>query len=179
MLILYMINLLPYKEKKLVERVRFIRLIKTVCVGFIALLLVVVVLLVPTFLTIDHRYKLASDQVTMLVKNEKMVSDVDVAVFQKDVERVEQKLSQRAAVNPLDFIATVRALVPKGVEIERLSATGGMILEVYGVASSRETLQAFIDTLQTSPTVAMVDNPLSNLLKTKEGDFKVTITFKQ
>lgn len=163
----------------MVERIRLFRIANTVLLGGIVLLVTTALLLVPSFLTIAHRYSLVTDQVGALVQNEKMVSDVDVAEFQKKVEAVEQKLTRAATSEPLMYIETVRTLAPKGITINRFSVSGETLVEVYGKTVSRDIFQSFIDTLSADQRVVRVDNPLSNLLKTKDGEFKITVTFKK
>lgn len=173
-----MINLLPYTEKKAIERIRFVRLINTMLFGTIILLLVSAVLFLPTFITIANRYELASGQIASLVQDEKIVSDVDVSSLESKVKDVEQKLSRSAATNPVDYAREIRLRAPSDVAITRISSNGALLLEVYGTAPSRESLQAFISSLESDSMISLVDNPLSNLVKTKDGAFKITVTFK-
>lgn len=173
-----MINLLPYKEKKIIERIRFMRLLNTVLVGIIIVFFIAAILIVPTFIMIRNRYILASNQIALLVHDEKIVSDVDIATLENGVQDVKQKLTQTPRKNPMAYIQLVQASVPKGLTITQMLVGKTPALIVVGNSQNRELLQTFIVKLESNPLIDHVDNPLSNLVKTKNGDFKITITFK-
>ena len=173
-----MINLLPYTEKKMVERVRFLRLVNTVLTGLVLLLVVTGLLFVPTILTTDTRYTIANKEIAALIKNEKLVNDVDVAELQRRASIVEQKLSQSATSFPLSYMTQIENAAPSGIQYSKLIFTAPTMIEVFGTSTGREALQSFIGALEALPSVASVDSPLSNLVKTKEGIFKVTVLFK-
>jgi hypothetical protein len=77
-----------------------------------------------------------------------------------------------------DYIDIVRSIVPSSVTIERFSSENENLLEVFGTAESREILQDFINKLESQESVALVDSPVSNFIKNKNGSFKLTISFK-
>lgn len=178
MQIIFMINLLPYTEKKGIDKVRFIRIVNTLLLGVVILLGIVGVLLAPSVITIANRFTLANTQIATLVRDEKIVSDVDLGTLESEVRTVERKLTLSAPSSPIVYAQKVRALAPPGVLVNRISSNGDVLVEVYGTTTGRELLQSFITVLQGDPSVSQVDNPLSNLVKTKEGSFKITVTFK-
>jgi hypothetical protein len=51
-------------------------------------------------------------------------------------------------------------------------------LRVFGTAESREVLQDFINKLESNERISLVDSPVSNFIKNKNGSFKLTISFK-
>lgn len=173
-----MINLLPYTEKKFIKRIRFLRVMNTIFAGIIGLLGVAVLLLLPTLLTITNRFRLINAQMETLVRDEKIVSDVDSAALEKAAQVVEQKLTQTPKTTPLVYIDTLTATTPRGVVITKVSLNTTTIVDVFGTSPNRESLQAFIKALEAQPSVGRVDNPLSNLVKTKDGAFKITVEFK-
>lgn len=173
-----MINLLPYKEKKIIERILFMRLVNTVLVGTVFILFIIAVLLMPTFIMIRNRYTLASNQITSLVQDEKIVSDADITKLEKEVQGVKQKLIQTSGKNPMIYAKVLQSSVPTGLFITQISSGKTPAVTVVGTSQNRELFQTFITTLQSDPLVDYIDNPLSNLVKTKNGDFKITVTFK-
>lgn len=173
-----MINLLPYKEKKSIERVRGIRIAQTITFGVIVLVVISGVLLVPTLITINSRFAIANTQMSMLQKDGVIASDLDLSTLEKGASLVREKLSAIPAVQPTVYIALVQSLVPKGVTVDRFGTDDGALLEVFGASDTRETLQGFIHSLQADPRVALVDSPVSNFIKNKNGTFKLTVSFK-
>lgn len=173
-----MINLLPYTEKKFIKRIRFLRVVNTVFAGIIGLFWVVALLLLPTLLTITNRFRLINAQMETLVRDEKIVSDVDSAALEKAAQVVEQKLIQTPKTTPLVYVDTITESAPRGVLITKVSLNTTTVVDVFGTSPNRESLQAFIASLEAQPSVERVDNPLSNLVKTKEGTFKITVGFK-
>ncbi len=173
-----MINLLPYTEKKFIKRIRFLRVTNTIFAGIIGFLGVVALLLLPTLLTITNRFRLINAQMETLVRDEKIVSDVDITTLEKAAQSVEQKLTQTPKTTPLVYVDTIMTAAPRGVLITKLSLNATTIVDVYGTSPNRESLQVFIRALESAPSIERVDNPLSNLVKTKEGTFKITVSFK-
>jgi Tfp pilus assembly protein PilN len=173
-----MINLLPYTEKKFIKRIRFLRISNTVFAGIMGVLGVAALLLVPTLMTIDSRYNLVTNQMNTLVRDEKIVSASDVAALEAKAQFLEQKLTQKPQTTPLVYVASITERVPRGVTLTRLSLSNGTLVEVFGAAPNREILQSFIKQIESLESVERVDNPLSNLVKTKEGGFKITVQFK-
>ncbi len=173
-----MINLLPYKEKRSIERIRNIRIAQTVISGTIILIIVCAVLLVPTLITINSRFAIATTQMTALERDGMMASDIDLTTLQTRAQTVKEKLAVETGISPTARIESIRAVAKSGITINRLTTEDGMIIEVFGVAQSREALQAFTTAINALPNIAMVDSPVSNFIKNKNGMFRVVVSFK-
>ncbi len=173
-----MINLLPYKEKKSIERIRMIRIIQAVVVGMAVLIVVSAILLIPTLITIRSRFSIASNQISALESGGSLASDVDLSVLESRAKSVRDILAIPEKPQVTDYIDIVRSIVPSSVTIERFSSENENLLEVFGTAESREILQDFINKLEAQESIALVDSPVSNFIKNKNGSFKLTISFK-
>jgi hypothetical protein len=173
-----MINLLPYKEKRSIEHVRLLRIVRTVFLGFIILIGMAGVLLVPTLLTINSRFRIATDQIASLERDGTLVSSVDLATLQKRARSVGAKLATPPASGPIEYVSVIRDTVVPGVTINRFATTEGGALAVYGTASTRSVLQSFIKVLESNTRVLAVDSSVANFVKATNSPFSITITFK-
>lgn len=173
-----MINLLPYKEKKAIVRIRFIRLVRTIIVGFVFLCIISGFLLFPTLVTVDSRFNIVSNQISSLEHDGKIASSFDLTSVEKRVASVQSKLAQPSGVQPTDYVEMVRTLIPSGVTVDRFAMNDSLILEVSGIVDTRATLEAFIKALEADPHVSSVDNPVSNFVKSKNSMFNLKVAFK-
>ncbi len=173
-----MINLLPYKEKKIIERMTIIRMVHTTIKGVGALLFILAILLVPTLLTINSRFTLANDQIKLVQKNSMIPSDIDLTTLEQRAVAAQAKLASTPRTPPTQYIALIKEATPPGIVIRQFGTEDGLLFQVSGVSENRELLQSFIAVLQANGQVATVDNPVSNFIKNKNGEFKLSISFK-
>jgi hypothetical protein len=173
-----MINLLPYKEKKSIEHIRMIRMIRTVFFGCTVLILMAGALLVPTLITVNSRFSIATNQINILQRDGTLVSSIDLAALEKRARTVSTKLAAPHVVGPTEYVAFVESDIPAGITVNRFATadTGG--LSVYGVSSSRGVLQSFIKSLESDSRVASVDSAVSNFVKATNSPFTITVIFK-
>ncbi|MBP6858055.1 MAG: hypothetical protein KBC11_02605 [Candidatus Pacebacteria bacterium] len=173
-----MINLLPYREKKSIEKIRMIRFLQSVTIGFLLICVAIIFLLLPTFFNINYRFSLETKQIDELQKKGMVSSDVDLSNLAQRSKSVESKLSIPKIVEPTEYIKTITDFVLPGLSIDRFATIEAKTLEISGVVDTRETLQAFIKIIEGSPTVSSVDSPVSNFVKSKNSEFKITVLFK-
>ncbi len=173
-----MINLLPYKEKRSIEKIRFARMLQTVLMALLLLIIISFALIAPTWITISSRHNLIAKQIDSLENDGKITSSVDLDSLQKRVTNLQNKLNLTVGPSPVERITLVRTLAPQGITVERFAISGSQTLEVSGVSANREILQLFISNLSAEKSIATVDNPVSNFIKNKNGTFKLTVGFK-
>lgn len=173
-----MINLLPYKEKQTVSRVRTLRLVQSIVVSLTLLVLISGLLLFPTLITTNSRFAIATNQINSLQGESGIRTAFDIKNIEARAKLVQSKLSQEIGMQPSDFIEIVRAVSQKGVTITRFVMAEPKTLEVSGATESRESLQAFIILLQKDERIQSIDNPVSNFVKNGNSPFKITILFK-
>ncbi len=175
-----MINLLPYSEKKDVERMRVLRIVSSALGFLIVLALLLCLLLTPTISTINSRYTLWQGEITRLEHAGVAVSSETIAQSESRAALLKKGFTANATLSPIDAIAVAEGVVPSGVTLSGFSFVAGVenTLSVQGVVTTREVLQMYADALQKQSTVAMVDNPVTNYLKQRDNEFTLTITFK-
>ncbi len=173
-----MINLLPYKEKKSIERIRSIRLARTVAAGLVIVFVVAGVLLFPTFITINSRSSIATNQIKNLERDGAIASNIDIASLQARAQTVQTKLSIPPVTEPTEYVEIVKSIAQSGIVIDRFSYQQTKNLEIFGVAQTREGLQTFIKNLEANENVASVDSPVANFVKSKNSAFRINILFK-
>ncbi len=173
-----MINLLPYKEKKSIEHIRMVRMTRTVFFGCTILILMAGALLVPTLITINSRFSIATNQIAILQRDGTLVSSIDLATLEKRARVASSKLAAPIVPGPTEYIALIEKDAPVGIVINRFatSDTGG--LSVYGLSINRAILQSFVKTLESDSKVASVDSAVSNFVKATNSPFTITVTFK-
>lgn len=173
-----MINLLPYKEKKSIEKIRGILFARTVAAGFAFIAFAAIVLLIPTLVTINSRFNIVTNQIKSLENNGSIASDVDIASLVNRAQISQSKLAIPETIQPTQYIDLVKTVIPKGVLVDRFALDEDKNLIVSGTAQSREVLQSFIRDLEGNEKVASVDSPVSNFIKNNNSLFKITILFK-
>ncbi len=170
---------MPYKEKKVIERVRFLRMLMAVVGAIILIIITSFILVTPTWLTISSRRNLTKGQIGSLEQDGKLTSGINIDLLQKQATSIQDKLNFPTKTSPTQYIILVRSLSPQGITIDHFSTISDQqTIEVNGVSRDRELLQKFISTLAADSTVASVDNPVSNFIKNKNGTFRLTVTFK-
>ena len=174
-----MINLLPYKEKKIIERVRFIKMVNSVVIAFVLMVIISFVLLVPSWVTVTSRLNIVNNQILSLERDGKISSDIDLASLGSRSVVVQKILSSKEKISTLELIDIVRQAAPQGVSINRFVNEEVGKIQISGTSKSRELLQSFILELNKNNMVELVDNPVSNFIKNKNGTFNLTVSFKQ
>jgi Tfp pilus assembly protein PilN len=176
-----MINLLPYRQKKIITQVRTLRILTMTLAMICIVAIVASALLLPSFLTINSRYVLAQNQIAQLEKEGVVVSTVDIASLDDRTTELVQKLALAENIHPTTYVSLVQNLAGSDVTLTGYSFTRGEVseLSIGGVGKSREALQAFVAKLQASPEIESVNSPIANYVKSKDADFRITIIFKK
>ena len=157
-----MINLLPYKEKKSIEKIRFLRMLNSSIGGLFFLLASLFLLILPTIFTVDSRFKIYSQEIASLEKSGMISSEINLASLSEEAQKLKSLLVSQNELSIIDFISLVQNQVPGGVKIERFSSEDPKVLEVYGSFDKRESLKSFIAILDNQPEFSKVDSPVSN-----------------
>jgi hypothetical protein len=179
-----MINLLPYKEKKIVEHVRIMRVV-TVTLSMVTILVIIAgVLLLPTYITITSRYALAQKNISKLEKEGVITNNINIEDIDKRTNELVKKLTAPDDTPPAEYVALVRGASNNQIRLTGFSLatnnkTGAISFAVSGIALNREALQQYVSSLQKLEQVATVDSPISNYVKSKDADFAITLSFKK
>ncbi|MCC7160815.1 hypothetical protein IT399_03820 [Candidatus Nomurabacteria bacterium] len=173
-----MINLLPYKEKKSIEKIRNIRFAQLVVLGLFFVCIAAILLLLPTFMSINYRYSLELKQMSKLEQSGMVSSDIDLPDLARRAKIAENKLSSIEVAGLTEHIDLLETLIPKGILVSRIISLESKSLEVSGVATNRDTLQKFLEILRKNQKISSVDSPVSNFIENKNSPFKISILFK-
>lgn len=173
-----MINLLPYKEKKTIEKIRFLRMLSSVLGAVMIMIFSLFLLILPTAFTVNSRFKIYSQEIVALEKEGMISNDINIgAVFEK-AQKLKTLLVNQNSESVLDFISLVQKQAPTGINIEKFLAEDQKTLQVFGSFDKRESLKGFINVLSSQPEFLNVDSPVSNFIKSKNGTFKLVILIK-
>ncbi|MBP9690978.1 hypothetical protein KBD81_02760 [Candidatus Woesebacteria bacterium] len=174
-----MINLLPYNQKKLVDRLRIFRVVMTVVMACALFIVVGIGLFVPTLVTINTRYAIATSQVEQFRASGAVVNPLAVSDLETRTTVLVDKFATPVSDAPVDYVTRVRSAAIAGVQLTGFVMQQGGIpmMQVTGTATSREQVQRFVETLRETAGVTTVESPLSNLIKSRDADFVVTVTF--
>lgn len=176
-----MINILPYRQKKIVERIRFLRLLTATISAMIILVLAGGALLIPILVAINGQYTVASKQIVLLEKTGVVASPIDVAALQLRTKVLLDRLANTTEKSPTEYIDIVREQALAGITLSAFVKNEGAqspTFRIDGVAQNRDTLKQFVTTLGKHEAVASVDSPVSNYVKNTNSVFTLTVVFK-
>ena len=176
-----MINLLPYNQKKIVKGIRALRAVSVLISALIILVVIGAILFLPSLMTINSRYSLAQNEIKSLENSGVVTSDADIAALQARTQLLVKQFTTQLPTAPTIYIALSQKHVATGITL------GGFVmkdapeptLQVTGIAANREALQKYIERIKAEESVASVDDPIANYLKSKNSEFTITITFRQ
>jgi hypothetical protein len=174
-----MINILPYKQKKLIDRLRILRVVTTTLWAVIFLVGSAMLLLVPLLVTTNSRFAITEEQIRHLEQSGIVISPVDVASIRERTNALLAKLAASLPPSPTEYVAVVRGVQGPDITISGYSmGSSEPRLEIVGTAATREGLQRFIATLEKHQRVASVESPVSNYVKRTNSSFTITVVFQ-
>ncbi len=177
-----MSNLLPHNHIRLVKRLYKAKTISVTIWFLIAMTILGVVLFLPTLFTINSRFGIAQNQIKTLEQSGELVSPVDIALYEKNAEALLQSLAAPQPLSPTSYIGILTSVLTPGVTLtgfEILKSDDRTMVRTAGIAKTRESLQAYLVTLEQHNMVAVVDNPISNYIGSRDIEFSVVVTFNK
>ncbi|MFT5849764.1 MAG: hypothetical protein ACI9H6_000580 [Patiriisocius sp.] len=173
-----MINLIPPQAKKQVKVEYTVRAISMLLVLFTAALVIVGVLLVPTYVLIHSQLITYEAQYSEITELANSYEELEKAVTVTNIISTALMTAQSELLFS-DIVTEIQTLAVGNVELEsfRLSRTEGLIadIQVSGEARSRASLVAFRDALEEDELFESAALPLSNLAKDVEIPFNISI----
>lgn len=180
-----MINLLPYEDKKEVEREGLRRFLIVATLSISTILVLGIFLMGPAYFflyqekaNLDRKEQLSNKD----AQNQKLKETI------ADIKNINSKISivESSANSPSDSEAlkTVVGLIPFSMRIDGLSferanlTTDKGRARLKGTAATRDGFIAFIKIIEESGLFSKVDSPVSNILNKENIDFSITLTFK-
>lgn len=176
-----MINLLPQEQKKALQRYATIRFIVVILLFVCFLTIVATLFLVPVYVFIDSKAKLAQTQLAQITttegfKNDETLSEIIgdinkrlnvIGLDKKDVVISDVIIMPLLQAKPATLTLT-EIFVAKNEE-------GIFAVQIGGIAPNRESLQGFVASLEKVSTFINVTLPISNYVK--GTDIAYTINF--
>jgi Tfp pilus assembly protein PilN len=176
-----MINLLPEQQKRELSR-EYRRRLLVVAVAFcVGVITIAAVLLIPSYLFSLYQEQGASAATAAANRSTDGQSTQllsQVAALRTTIAVLDADSSAKK-VQPTVLIATIIKDLPAGDAINSfgIDAGGGnLVINLAGVAMTRESLEAFTDALKGESAIASVDLPISNLAADTDVSFNIVVT---
>jgi type IV pilus assembly protein PilM len=178
------INILPSNEKKIVYREYLMRFF-TILFNLIAIVGVFsVFLLFPSYFIskseesmVEDRLEEFNKQNPELINNniDKLINNINSELIildkAKDSHKVSDSILNNILTSRTDGITFSQILFNK-------KAAGSSILEIHGIATSRDALRNFKTALDNNQSFSSVELPVSNFLEKADLNFTILITMK-
>jgi hypothetical protein len=171
-----MINLLPRVERRRVRRLYKERIISLYLLGFLALIVVYIVMLLPSqFIFLSK--KDTAESVLNIAKSQPISGEA--RKMETTIRETNYKIKLLQSSGPL---LSVSGLVEKlletkgaGVSFTNISYRDGESVVLRGEASRRENLSSFIETLEQDAQFTEINSPIANLINSRDINFSVVM----
>lgn len=181
-----MANLLPKKEKDFIKKEYLIRLVIVFLSLSIMSMLLLVVFLVPSYISLDVKENTAIEQIDLVKKS---VQNKDNAEVEKKLNLIMVKTAvlkrSTEEISLRDVIYEIVKNKPNGIYISDIlynkvqkKDTSEKIITVQGTSETRDKLLAFKESLGGIQDFKEVNLPLSNLTKDADVSFLINITLE-
>ncbi len=177
-----MINVLPEEGRAAARAVYSLRLLS---LGFFlagGLAFFALIALLPAYFSAREESEAARERLSLaeasLRKETESSIGKDITLAGKAVPLLSSRL---AAPRPTPLLEGVFAARDASIRLSRLEFTGGgnQTVRVSGTAGTRDALISFNRKLSSLPGAPSVDLPVSNLAKSENAAFTLTIQFKK
>lgn len=178
------INILPISEKKIVYREYVMRLFTTLFNLTALVVIFSVFLLFPSyFLSKSEESMLEAKLEDFNKQNPELINsnmDKIIGDINSKLDTLSKKESSyKVSENVLNNILSIRT---EGITFSQIlfnkKAADSSILEIHGIATSRDALRNFKTALDNNPSFSSVELPVSNFLEKADLNFIISITMK-
>lgn len=178
------VNVLPEKEKKLINKEYWKRFIIVFMFLFSSLIFIFILLLLPSYFFSSSKQNLIEARLEEFNANNKNLSGVDL---NNTITDINTKLNLLASNNPKyslynDVLNVVLSNRINGITFSQLlfnqTKDKGLNIEVHGQARDRTTLRNFKVALDNNPKVATTNLPISDFLEKTDLSFTISIVMK-
>jgi hypothetical protein len=169
-------NFLPEENKKIIKKEYLRRLFVVIGIfSFSAISIGIILLLSPYLFLKDQKYNLERQ----LVVSEERFSRAKIENIIPLVEELNAKISlldsgQKNIGEKSAFIKIILEEKTNKIKINDFFFDKGKIL-IQGLSEDRQSLLSFIDSLKKKKDFKKVESPVSNFIKEKNIEFKLTI----
>ncbi len=149
--------------------------------GLILLMIVAMVLFLPTLHTINTRFALATNDIRILEQSGEVVKKINVIELKRRTKNIVDKLAAPLPPTPLKYIDVIRKYEKDGIKINGflVNDASNRTIEIKGVATTRQNIQNLVNNLQSESGILSVNSPVANFIKNNQGDFTITVVFKE
>lgn len=176
-----MINLLPYKQKKMMHTSHQIQMALIVTTGLFFVFIITLILLSPTFIFVNSKLTQIEKLSVFLGEGDMDKLNTSISVLQNKVSSIDSKLADNSVTDPLGNINIIMEQVSKGISVNSYSVSDShqKAVSISGISNTRSDLEKFTQALKNIPGVSLVDSPISNFVKNTNNDFSITVVFKK
>ncbi len=177
-----MFSLLPNQEKKRLRKEYRLRLLIVALIFFVTATIFGLIFLLPSYLLSLSKESVARDHLKSVQDvaktNAKPELSAELKAANLQIVELKGSVEQMPIKKILDMVIKDR---PEGLKINSFSLTrdaqAGTLL-ITGIAPTRESLVSFNKTLSAEPLFSKVESPVSELAKSKNIGFSLSITGK-
>lgn len=174
-----MINLIPPQGIRAAKREYVLRTAATALMLFGTIVLLLVAAHVPTYILVDAQIK------TLELTAEKEAGREDaIKTAEAEVKRVQAVLAQLkktpSKTREIDVVTEIEKYTSGAIELQNFTVTMENVktdlIQVRGIAATREALAQFKNALENSPLFEKADIPISDLVRETNLPFTITLT---
>lgn len=177
-----MFTLLPEKDMEIITREYRMRITAVSLVLLVIATVLAMVLLMPSFVLISSRQKIVTEKLSAITESQKKLLAGDPEIVARDSKELMATVSTR--LKSIRFSEIFDRIIDHrttGVRITSLNASihdGLPTIVVSGVASTRQTLSAFVKKLEADNAFSSISIPVSNFTKATNLEFAVSVVTK-
>ncbi|MDP1629657.1 MAG: hypothetical protein Q8L57_03490 [bacterium] len=174
-------NLLPKKEKQLLNWDAWRRFILILGAGLAAASLLFSLILIQINLYLAENLEKISLTLNL---HRQMPTGSEIILIEERLKTANRKLNQIAEIRGLVFPKTpilgeIALLIPSGVKALSVQIKNDDSVEFIGLATKRAPLLSLKKTLENHPKISELSFPLANLLKDKDIEFSISFKMTQ
>jgi hypothetical protein len=174
-----MLNLLPKNQKSKIVREYRIRFVAVACSLFLAAEIISLILLFPSYLTVQTRINILNSQSTSQ-KVQNLTTEIASlgSIIQQTNNYLDVFNSSSTPVGVVESLQNIIGTRDKTIRIGSFyykTNKEQQQIVITGKANSRQSLLDFTKKLKNLPGVVSVDLPVSDFAKSKDIDFSINI----
>ena len=166
------LNLIPPQQKKELKLLQiYIYLKNIIFIILVGVILIAVTLLLAKII-LQNNFNKTINQTYLTVGIAKF-SNLEIKEFNQRLKQVEEIQGQYLPY--LNFLFTFTDLVPKEVTLQKLNLNDKLMLQINGLADTRDDLLNFKNNLEKANLFDEFTIPLENLLEKEEVKFELNL----
>ena len=176
-------NLLPLRQKKELKREYHLRFAAVLLTLFIISCVASITLLLPAYISVSSKKKIIEKEIAEVRQSIELQKGETILALLEEVKSTVKILLPQSvkATTTAELFSSISAERPAGLTIHGFSyqhtkEKDTANLTLVGKAQTREDLITFVKELRTDARFSLVDLPISDLVKSKNLSFTITIS---